>query len=127
MNFLEDNTKLQLSIDGTFTATELETLITKLAIARSKLKPAISNEPPTLETKEEDLPTYAHQTDPTFAIGKTTDGSINMWLRHEGLGWLIFTLPIDKAFILRDWLTNSTKEESLKFLAHNLHNGGLYQ
>jgi hypothetical protein len=79
--------RVQLKLDGEYSAADLEELIQHLAKMRAAMLPAVPNEPPT------SFDTDALQdVDPMYRIRSLVGGGVRIWLRNEGYGWLPFTL-----------------------------------
>ncbi|RZZ81959.1 hypothetical protein EAT51_07860 [Pseudoxanthomonas winnipegensis] len=89
--------KTTIKIDGEFSATEIEGLLSELAAARSGMMPEVPTEPP---AEGEFLP----QPNASFRIRSRANGGLRVWLRHEGFGWIPFELEPAQVTALRDFL-----------------------
>ena len=85
-----DKTRARLCVDAELTAQELQDLICELAMARSRMLPAV----PAGRggAIQEDRPITC-QDDPAFEV-----------TFHAGFGWMLFNLGFDNAWALRDGL-----------------------
>ena len=92
--------KVQISLNGEFTAAEVEEIIADLAKARAGTAPAVPMEPPTALHPREILV----QDEAAFTFRKLATGGIRVWLRNEGIGWLAFTLSAKHAAGIREFL-----------------------
>ncbi len=92
--------KVRISLEGEFSATELEEIIGQLAQARAATGPAVPLSPPT-EMHPRDI---LVQDETKFAIRKLANGGLRFWLRNEGIGWLAFTMTATDATSLREFL-----------------------
>lgn len=109
MKASDDKMSAKLSIAGTYSSSQLETLITELLILRANLLPEVPLEPP----KKSDDPALhtsniSVQDNPHWQARPLRDGRIRMYLRHAGLGWMVFNLPVDQACTFRDFLIVNT-------------------
>lgn len=77
---------VRIELNGTFSATELEEVISDLAATRATLQPEVPATPPTLVTDAQ------VETETLFKIRTLATGGVRIWLRHVGYGWLGFTL-----------------------------------
>jgi len=92
--------KVRIKLEGEFTATELEEIISDLAKARASLEPEVPRQPPSPTSEQEVLV----QEETEWSIRRLVTGGLRIWLRNEGLGWLAFTLTADQATGLRQFL-----------------------
>ena len=97
----QDKTRARLRVDAELTAQELQDLICELAMARSRMLPAV----PTgrSEVIQEDRPMTC-QDDPAFEVTFLHDSQIRLSFFHAGFGWMLFNLGFDNAWALRDGL-----------------------
>jgi hypothetical protein len=96
----EEHQKVKINLNGEFTAPELEDIIAELGKARAGMLPAVSKEPPSVESNVD----VTVQEETLYSIRTLVSGGVRIWLRNEGFGWLGFTLtPADKEGI-RDFL-----------------------
>lgn len=125
-NFSKDNKKVTVEVDGSFSAAELQSLITKLALVRNKMEPEVprnfsSQIAPELETDilTEDSPDLEMSCNPG-------SDRIRFKIRNRGIGWLIFEIPYDTAVGIRDFLISQTSDPNdatPNFLTADFDNG----
>ena len=80
--------KLKIDLQGEFSATELEEIISDLAKARSGMSPDVPRFPPDIDSDKEII---VHE-DALFSIRNLANGGVRVWLRSEGFGWVTFNL-----------------------------------
>lgn len=83
----ESSLTATIALNGSFTAADMDEIIADLARARASLFPGVPNQPPT----NLDAP-MLEQHEPQFRIRTLAAGGLRIWLRHEGFGWIAFTL-----------------------------------
>lgn len=121
MELSDDKRSVQIAINRTLSATELQTVVVKLATVRSEMLPEVSAAP------DPDALT-SHQEEGGFAIRRLSDGRIQLLLRHTGIGWLPLTLGVDQACILRDFLVaNTPHDRTANLITSQVGEGGLPQ
>lgn len=103
----DDKTEITIAIDGTVAATanalQLDALIHGLVAARAQLLPRVPNDPPL----GEQVPV---QRDPRYWTNlDAATGCTLLMLRHDGLGWLGFTLPPAERDRLAGYFTEQAK------------------
>lgn len=86
-------------------ARELETLISDLAEIRSGKEPKVTRQPP--GSTDGDIRVIP-QDNPTIQARALRDGRIRLWLRHSGLGWLVFNLSVDTCVTMREFFAANT-------------------
>ncbi len=79
--------KAMISLNGEFTAAELEEVILELSKVRAGMEPAV---PRTLVTSGD--ATVMEQDETLFTVRTLADGGLRIWLRSEGAGWMAFKL-----------------------------------
>ena len=84
---------------------ELESLISDLAEIRAEKTPEVMRRPPQLT--DEDIRVIP-QDDPAIVAKVLRDGRIRLWIRHGGLGWLVFHLNRETIVTLRDFFVANT-------------------
>lgn len=94
--------KARISLNGEFSALEIEEIIRDLAAARASLQPPVPTTAPSLESDA----TVLSQEDALFAIRTLAGGGLRFWLRNEGIGWLALTINATAAEGLRQFLSN---------------------
>lgn len=105
MDINEDKTAALLNINGTYTARQIESLISDLALVRGQLEPPVSGLPPIGQDIEGN---FSVQTDPSSAIGRLRTGGGRLFLRNHGLGWLVFEFSRAKLGEFRDAMLAKT-------------------
>lgn len=104
-----DAATVDLTLEGRFTGPELEGLIADLAVLRNQMSPEVPRECPTRETVGDQ--NVSVQDDPDFQLRLLRDGSIRLWIRSRGLGWLVFNIPVSNACAMRDYLVANTPKD----------------
>ena len=112
MKLTDDKKSVEISISGTLSAIEVETLIADLSEVRANMIPPVPFQVQNPGSTNSDLPNVSAQDDPYFSVRLLRDGKIRMWLRNSGLGWMVFDLPVDKACAVRDYLIANTPQTS---------------
>ena len=95
MHVTSDKKHAELEIRGTFDAVQLEILIRELAAVRASMEPPISATPPARDG--DDAAATRARGDPVVQVAVMRDGHARFWVRHDGLGWFGFNLPVDRA------------------------------
>ena len=98
----------RISIDGTLTAVEIETLIADLAVTRAHMLPTVPDSPPGLDDVIEEAHNLSVQENPRVVVARLSDGRMRFWVRNIGIGWLVFNLPVTGACAIRDYLLANT-------------------
>ena len=101
----DDKASVRLKIEGSLSTSEVESLIADLALVRGRMIPEVTRKNPLLDPGE---PNISIQDDPDFQLRLLRDGSIRLWIRNRGLGWLIFNIPVNNACTMRDYLIANT-------------------
>jgi hypothetical protein len=99
------NLKSILDAARRLSASELESLISDLAEIRAEKTPEVMRRPPQLT--DEDIRVIP-QDDPSIEARVLRDGRIRLWIRHGGLGWLVFNLSRQTNVVLRDYFIANT-------------------
>jgi hypothetical protein len=81
---------------GTYRADQVEALIEGLAALRAEMLPAVPMSPGT-NPSEQDPAAIRARGDPCVQVAVMRDGMTRFWVRHGGLGWFGFNLPVDRA------------------------------
>lgn len=106
----DDKKTAQISINKTLTASEIETLISELAVVRANMLPPIPFEVPKATDPDIDSSHVTVQDDPYVQVKLLKDNRIRIWLRSWGLGWMAFNLTQDNACTIRDYLIANTPD-----------------
>lgn len=97
MELNADGTRARIDVTGTFSATELESVIRRLAALRSRMTPPVPHPfPKAGDPIPEDLRLLT-ESDPSFNMGRHPDGRFTMTLRSAGFGWLVYLIPVSSA------------------------------
>src|SRR3954449_6276591 len=95
MHLTSDKKHAELEIRGTFDVAQLELLIRELSAVRAEMEPPVSASPPAREG--DDAAASRARGDPVVQVAVMRDGHTRFWVRHDGLGWFGFNLPVDRA------------------------------
>lgn len=110
MKISDDKKAATISINGAFSATQVETLIADLSVLRANILPPVPFEPPKPTDPSGESLNVSAQDDPYLQARLLHDGRIRLWIRNHGLGWLVFNLPVEQARGLRDYLNANLPE-----------------
>lgn len=103
-----DGTRARIKINRTLTGRDLETLISDLAELRANISPPV---PLTVPTHHQAAPDrILREWRPTVALELQPSSDIRLWIRNQGLGWMIYDIPQDHACTLRDYLIANTPD-----------------
>jgi len=92
-----DRTKARIALNGEFSAQELEDVLRELASVRAGLHDAVPSTPPTEAGVLE-------QPNPLHIFRTLANGGVRIWLRHEGFGWIAFTLSAQERAGISEFL-----------------------
>ena len=95
MHLSDDKKHAEIELRGAFDAAGIESLITDLARLRASMQPAVPGTPPPREP--EDVAATRARGDPVVQVAVMRDGKTRFWVRHDGLGWFGFNLPVERA------------------------------
>lgn len=104
----DTNTLATITIEGQHNATQIENLIYELSKARAQMEPGV---PFDYRLSEKDAIIGIHE-NPYFQIARLRDGTIRFWMRHSGIGWLCYTVPVDQARAARDYLIKNLPDSA---------------
>jgi hypothetical protein len=107
MHLSADKTRAILELEGTFDAAGVEDLILRLSAMRSAMEPPIPNTPPPASS-EEDAAASRAKGDPCVQVAVMRGGMTRFWVRHGGLGWFAFNLPVERANLLANYILETT-------------------
>ena len=107
MQLSDDKTRATVEIDGSYDAAELEALILQLSALRSAMEPPIPTVPPTTNSPE-DVAAARARGDSCVQVAVMRDGMTRFWVRHGGLGWFAFNLPVERASQLANYILDTT-------------------
>jgi hypothetical protein len=117
MRISEDKKHAAIEIEGEYDAARLEALIAELSTLRSAMVPPIPAMPPMTNNTEDGAATRARG-DPCVQVAVMRDGLTRFWVRHGGLGWFGFNLPVERASMLASYIldiTSGAREGSMEF------------
>src|SRR4051812_28537611 len=107
MQLSEDKTRASLDLEGAYSARELEDLILQLSALRSAMEPPIPPTPPAANDSEDAAASRARG-DPCVQVAVMRGGLTRFWVRHAGLGWFAFNLPVERANLLATYILETT-------------------
>lgn len=103
MRVSEDNLSATVDIQGSYCADEIEGLIARLSALRAQMLPAVPTTPGDA-AREQDPAAGRAGGDPRVQVAVMRDGLTRFWVRHEGLGWFGFNLPVERARTLAQYI-----------------------
>jgi hypothetical protein len=95
MELSADGARAALRIEGDFTAHELEALLVKLAVLRSRMSPPVPETPPN-PLADPDKPVLM-ENGAAVTVALRRDGSFRLWLRNRGYGWMGYEVEVSRA------------------------------
>ena len=107
MHLCDDKTRAILDISGEFDAGDVEDLILELSALRSAMEPPIPASPPA-QANAEDAAASRAKGDPCVQVAVMRGGLTRFWVRHGGLGWFAFNLPVERANLLANYILETT-------------------
>jgi len=107
MQLTADKQHAELEIHGVYDASQLEDLINELAAVRAAMAPPIPATPPA-RREGEDAAAARARGDPVVQVAVMRDGNTRFWVRHCGLGWFGFNLPVERANLLASHILDLT-------------------
>ena len=103
MRVSKDKLGATVEIQGTYRADELEKLIADLASLRAQMLPAVPMSPGA-EGRDDDPAACRAEGDPCVQVAVMRDGMTRFFVRHAGIGWFGFNLPVDRARTLAHYI-----------------------
>lgn len=103
MRISEDKLSATVDVRGTYRADEIEGLIEELSALRAHMLPAVPMAPGDGNPEREPAAARAGG-DPRVQVAVMRDGLTRFWVRHEGLGWFGFNLPVERARTLAQYI-----------------------
>jgi hypothetical protein len=103
MHVSEDKLSAAVEIHGNYCADEIEGLIGKLSALRAQMLPAVPMAPGERNGGQDPAAERAGG-DPCVQVAVMRDGMTRFWVRHEGLGWFGFNLPVERARTLAQYI-----------------------
>ena len=103
MRVSEDKLSATIELHGTYCADDLEGLIQQLSAMRAQMLPAVPMAPGEA-VHERDPAAGRAGGDPCVQVAVMRDGLTRFWVRHEGLGWFGFNLPVERARTLAQYI-----------------------
>jgi hypothetical protein len=107
MHLSEDKQVASVEVHGNYTAAQLEKLIGELSAMRAAMHPAVPPAPPMTNSAEDPAAARARG-DPYVQVAVMRDGMTRFWVRHAGLGWFGFNLPVERASMLANYILDVT-------------------
>jgi len=119
MHLSEDRQSAAIEILGNFRADEVEDLIGRLSALRAQMMPGVPMAPG--ECNRGDDPAAGRAGgDPCVRVAVMRDGLTRFWVRHEGLGWFGFNLPVERARTLAQYILGLAAPRSQPREFHDL-------
>jgi len=103
MRVSEDKLSATVDVQGTYCAEEIEGLIGKLSALRARMLPAVPMAPGNGKPESDPAAGRAGG-DPCVQVAVMRDGLTRFFVRHEGLGWFGFNLPVERARTLAQYI-----------------------
>ena len=111
MHLTPDRKLAQLEISGNLDADQVGALIAELSAMRATMVPPVPKSPPGGH-EEEDAAIARAQGDPVVQVAVMRDGHTRFWVRHDGLGWFGFNLPVERASVLANVILDMTNHRA---------------
>jgi hypothetical protein len=118
MKLSSDKSRAILDLRGTFTASELEDLITRLAILRSDMSPPVPQNPPDA-FGDPDKPILM-ESEPAITAALRQNGGIRLWLRNRGLGWMGYEVEPARARGIAKYILSRTTDEGVDLFSEGV-------
>lgn len=103
MRLSEDQRVATVEIRGVYRAEQIEELIDELSTLRSQMLPAVPLSPGAAPAIDDPAAARAGG-DPRVQVAVMRDGLTRFWVRHAGIGWFGFNLPVDRARTLAQYI-----------------------
>ena len=103
MRVSEDKLSATIDVEGTYCAEEVEGLIGTLSALRAQMLPAVPMAPG-CGMPDRDPAASRAAGDPCVQVAVMRDGLTRFFVRHEGLGWFGFNLPVERARTLAQYI-----------------------
>ena len=103
MRVSKDKLVATVEIHGEYRADEMERLIGELSALRAKMLPEVPLAPG-MEGREEDPGAARAGGDPCVQVAVMRDGMTRFFVRHAGIGWFGFNLPVERARTLAQYI-----------------------
>lgn len=113
MKVSDDKQQAAIDIRGTYDARGMEKLIEELSALRASMLPAVPMSPATTNPTEDPAIARARG-DPCVQVAVMRDGVTRFWVRHAGLGWFAFNLPVERARMLAEYVLGLTTERETR-------------
>lgn len=107
MQLSDDRQQASLEINGTYDAADLEGLIAQLSALRAAMTPPVPPTPPMTQLSD-DAALPRAKGDPFVQVAVMRNGMTRFWVRHVGLGWFGFNLPVERASLLAHCILDMT-------------------
>ena len=101
MNLDASGEHAKVHVDEEFDAQGVQALMTELTRLRARMSPAYPATPPS------DTASLAADECP-FAVRVDARGECRFWIRHPGLGWISWSMPVDAMLPLADLFRHAT-------------------
>ena len=115
MKLNSSKTALQIAINGTYSAQEVDGLLRQLALLRADMAPEVP-----MTQKELDETAHVLMEDkPGLRIAELRQGGFRLWLRHRGYGWLAYQIDARTAAGAAKFIHGKTSGvEALDLIGH---------
>jgi hypothetical protein len=117
MKLNAERTLATLEVRGTFTATQLEAVITRLAMLRSDMLPPVPDHRPDA-TSDPDQPILM-ESDCALTAALRRNGGIRLWLRNRGLGWMGYEVEPARARAIANYILSRTPDEGVNLFGED--------
>ena len=107
MKLSTDLRTLELSINGRYTATELDVLLRALAELRATMLPGVPQSRADL-LQDGSAGSVLIEKEPSITIAARRNGGFRMWVRNQGFGWLAYEIDNRAAIGVRDMIAKHT-------------------
>lgn len=117
MNVNSDGKTAAIELRGTFTAGEIEDLITRLAMLRSGMSPPVPENRPDAFA-EPDKPMLM-ENEPGLTAALRRNGGIRLWLRNRGIGWMGYEVDAARARAIANYILSRTPAEDVNLFGED--------
>ena len=116
MRVSEDKLVATLELRGAYRADEMEKLIEELSALRAQMLPGVPMSP-CGDACDEDPAASRAGGDPRVQVAVMRDGMTRFWVRHAGVGWFGFNLPVERARTLAQYILGlaAPREQAREF------------
>ncbi|HET9579560.1 MAG TPA: hypothetical protein VFP44_17135 [Usitatibacter sp.] len=114
MRISKDKLSATVELQGDYCADEIEELIRQLSALRAQMLPAVPMAP---GDGNRDPVAGRAGGDPRVQVAVMRGGVTRFWVRHEGLGWFGFNLPVERSRTLAQYILglSTPREQARQF------------